>query len=507
MLYCYGVSTEHEDPKKGIDSMNNRSKYTSTPTYGMRPQRTARSSQAGQQNNAAYPPQSQGYQQPAYSQQPQQGYTQQGYVQQPQQGYQNYVGGYQQPGYPYQNQQTQPQQGYPNMYTQQPGYQQGYGQGYQQQGYQPGYPQQGYSQQDYRQQGYQQNGYQDYPPQNAQEQLPPEEQAVTPPERDNTGMALGLLMLLVLPALFVISLVTKQPLLKGFFVGAAIIGLLVMWICRCFNHSSRLTVTLVYLALIVIAGVGLYTGIADKLTSPAQPQPTTSTISFNGYTGNTGTYSAGVNSDPAVENPYAAPVVTPEPVSGAETQARAFMSAWGINDYDGMLNLCSTAWRTKQENAKQALFTILVNRIPTAYKVEKISGTESDASRTVTMTVAINKQNGKADTTYRFSVVMLKENGDWYVDPTSLQTNEAVSTEDPATPTPPPTAAPSYGPPAGETIVYYNPRGGSLYHADQYCSSVTDKYLPLTAFYYSQLDEAPYNKLSRCTKCNAPPRK
>jgi len=56
-------------------------------------------------------------------------------------------------------------------------------------------------------------------------------------------------------------------------------------------------------------------------------------------------------------------------------------------------------------------------------------------------------------------------------------------------------------------VLYYNPKGGSMYHADPECSSVRKELRPLTSFYFSQLDEEPYKNLSRCTKCNAPPRK
>ena len=61
--------------------------------------------------------------------------------------------------------------------------------------------------------------------------------------------------------------------------------------------------------------------------------------------------------------------------------------------------------------------------------------------------------------------------------------------------------------PADETPLYYNPDGGSYYHADQNCSIIDSKYLPLKgSFLYSQRDEEAYKKLNPCANCNAPKR-
>ena len=52
--------------------------------------------------------------------------------------------------------------------------------------------------------------------------------------------------------------------------------------------------------------------------------------------------------------------------------------------------------------------------------------------------------------------------------------------------------------------MYYNTDGGKYYHADQYCSSVRDKYLPLTGFSYGELEEEPYAALTACPSCKPP---
>lgn len=55
--------------------------------------------------------------------------------------------------------------------------------------------------------------------------------------------------------------------------------------------------------------------------------------------------------------------------------------------------------------------------------------------------------------------------------------------------------------PDDDMPLYYNPNGGQYYHSDQYCSSVKDRYLPLTEFTYGELDDEPYADLTPCPYC------
>ena len=55
--------------------------------------------------------------------------------------------------------------------------------------------------------------------------------------------------------------------------------------------------------------------------------------------------------------------------------------------------------------------------------------------------------------------------------------------------------------PQDNTPLYYNPKGGSYYHALANCNDVKSTYLPLTAFTYGELEEKPYSKLKRCPYC------
>ena len=61
--------------------------------------------------------------------------------------------------------------------------------------------------------------------------------------------------------------------------------------------------------------------------------------------------------------------------------------------------------------------------------------------------------------------------------------------------------------PADSTPLYYNPNGGSNYHSVADCPGVKEKYRPLTAFTYGELEEKPYSKLTLCPYCQPTPRK
>jgi len=58
--------------------------------------------------------------------------------------------------------------------------------------------------------------------------------------------------------------------------------------------------------------------------------------------------------------------------------------------------------------------------------------------------------------------------------------------------------------PDASTPLYYNPNGGSNYHADAYCKGVKDRYLPLTGFTYGELESGKYAGLTRCGYCVPP---
>ena len=61
-------------------------------------------------------------------------------------------------------------------------------------------------------------------------------------------------------------------------------------------------------------------------------------------------------------------------------------------------------------------------------------------------------------------------------------------------------------PPDDDFVLYYNPAGGKQYHSSPTCRIVLQDYWPLKPFLYSELDEKPYARLTRCPGCCPEPR-
>lgn len=56
--------------------------------------------------------------------------------------------------------------------------------------------------------------------------------------------------------------------------------------------------------------------------------------------------------------------------------------------------------------------------------------------------------------------------------------------------------------PEDDTVLYYNPNGGSLYHTSSFCYSAPK--VTFEPFTYGQLEEEPFSKLTRCGYCTPP---
>ena len=482
---------------------NGRPNYGNQPGWGQQ--------QAQPQSGYAQQPQQTGYQprggfQQSY-QQPQ-GYQQAGYQsQQPYQPYQQ-QGGYQQPyqqrypqGYPQQPQ--QPQQGYQQGFGQQNA---GYGQ-YQQPrpGYQPITKQ---SQSPYMQgyqypQGGQPQGYGYTQP---MQRVPQRKPAI---RLETVAM---IVLCGVLPVLFILGLVFPgMPALKWAFVALAVLAVAALWIKPLVASNVRLTFTGVYAALAIVALVSALTGTppldSAAGTSNAANQGGQVTSQQQGSSV-TNQQSSGSNDlgNWTTEVPATA---TPAPDDSLNNEAveqlKSFFYFWSVNNQDNMITLCAPSWQRSVSEPKKSLFSILQNRVPLEYEVEKISGTENDTARTVTVTAEIDKQNGRDPQKYRFQVIMKKEDDTWYVDPASLESNVVETTAAVTinvTEEPPPSAVEG----TADMVLYWNESGGgSYYHLDQNCSSANKKYLPFDGqFTFSQINEEKYRNLSPCTECGAP---
>ena len=194
---------------------------------------------------------------------------------------------------------------------------------------------------------------------------------------------------------------------------------------------------------------------------------------------------------------------TPDPRSEAQSRLETFMNSWMSQDVNGMLACCTPSWINSHENPQREIFNIRGVNTPLSFNITYVAGSDSDDSRTITMEALMDRANG-TQKNYRYEVLMLRVNGVWYVDPASLSSATEVKEE--ATAAPVYTLMPTNSPDPGQ-VLYYNPDGGSYYHADQNCSRINNKYLPLKgSFLYSQLDETAYAKLQPCSNCNAPNR-
>jgi len=519
------------EERKGSRMSNSRPPYDGAGDAGQNPQQPGFS-----QGN--YPP-AQGYApnggyapNDAYGQgyAPQNGYGQPQYGQQ---GYADYQQPYGQQGY----QQPYGQQGYQQPYGQQ-GYQQPYGQGYEQQGYQQPYAQQPYQQQPYDQQGfvqpggyqqpYEQQGYQQgYSQQNPQEtDLPPEQQYAqyTPdgqrvyPTSGRSGFRVQpaahreipwdtiakVLMFGVLPILFILSMVFAWTAVKWIVLVGAVASIAAMWLRELVTPNARLVLSLLLASAAVVCLVSaLATNAADN-QNPAQPNQ-----SGQMQQGSTSGNNLDVNLT-ATDTPNPAPTPTATPVDDSEecyAQLHSFFTLWKNNAISQMVNLTAPSWRSSikggTDAVTQKLFgEVLTNRTPVSWDFTAITGTSNDIARMVTVRAVINKNNTLGESVYLWKVRMVKEDGVWYVDPATLQSNEQEST---ATPTNALATQPVLNTSHPDLLIYYNPEGGTYYHIDPNCESLNPKYRPLSGVIkWSQIEDDPYDKLEQCKRCGAP---
>ncbi|MDD3409488.1 MAG: hypothetical protein PHY12_01620 [Eubacteriales bacterium] len=331
---------------------------------------------------------------------------------------------------------------------------------------------------------------------------PPRKRQPLDVDRAMKGYLFILLPLLFIPCLFVSH---SFDWLRYVFLALAVIGMSILWYRQMFSTVVRATVTVACAALCIITISTMLMGGRDVTqTSAVDP----------------GAASAQATGEPDATDAVLVAEAQPTPVpttapgeSEAELRLVTFMEYWKGSLVESMVSFVLPSWASKQENASATLFSLLANRTPLDYALEEITGSDSDNSRTITMTANIDKNNGKDPVRYRFMILMVKESGEWYVDPESLATNDQTT----PSPSPEPgavvattiiqslaprmTVTPS---PPPDTLLYYNANGGSFYHLDPECSRVEKKYLPMASFPYSELGNALYKNLQPCLQCGAP---
>ena len=324
----------------------------------------------------------------------------------------------------------------------------------------------------------------------------------------------GIIIFILLPLLFIPCLFVPATLdvLRYIFIGFTVIGLGGMWYRQLYTPTSRLVVSMVYVALCITTIAMIMQGGNNTRQTAGNVNQLPSQHTAQIASENTPAPSA----DETLQIAAVSPTETPAPVvsgpSEAEKRLSAFMELWKINNTSDMVAYVQPSWSNQKENPAASLFLELKNRTPEDFVIEEIGGTETDSSRTITMRATINKNNGKAPVVYRFMIMMVKEGNDWYVNPNSLATNDTsantseeenvVKTQGSGSVTEPPRETVTPAPPAS-TLLYYN-QGGNYYHMDPQCPSVAKDFLPFDgSFPYSDLRS--YNKtLLPCLNCNAP---
>lgn len=338
------------------------------------------------------------------------------------------------------------------------------------------------------------------------QQMPPypQQQTKAPrqpmdPDKLWIGFLFGLLPLLFIPCLFVGQ---ALDFLRYAFIALCVIGLGAMWYRQMFTSSTRMTVSIIYAALCIVT-------ISMLVNGSAAVRETGGTQAAMQATSEPGMQAA---TSPSQAPPEDTPApISPPGQSEAELRLATFMDLWCANKSAEMVSYIQPSWASNRDNPAQELFVLLANRTPEEYTIESISGTDADNSRTVVMTALIQKNNGKESIRYRFTILMVKDGSDWYVDPNTLTTNDIATETDAAgaTATSQATLQPRMTEtpvPAADTMLYYNPNGGSYYHADPNCAKVDSQYLPLGgSFPYSELTAfLSTRSLDPCLVCRAP---
>ena len=107
-----------------------------------------------------------------------------------------------------------------------------------------------------------------------------------------------------------------------------------------------------------------------------------------------------------------------------------FLYDWHVSDFPDMLTVCSSDWKSKNENPDTELLRILGNRTTLSYTILSVSGEPADPVRNVKLIVETERA-GEAFAEYFFTVTMVKEeDGLWYVDPGSLLADEETENEE-----------------------------------------------------------------------------
>lgn len=327
-------------------------------------------------------------------------------------------------------------------------------------------------------------------------------------EYSNAKKSLGFAYILIifLPILFLFAIFSKNNFMLIAYGLMSVVVLLVIWIFQYLDIGARTTLTALHIMLSVMALIMI-------TLSPSAKNNQNSDTSIQSQMSITQTNTlerasrerAQVEDNSAKEQAQQAE--KEEVRSPVNDTINAFMSAWRDIDYKKMVALSDTDKLNPNLDYETSMFHIRANRTPVSWKIKEIENTDEDQFRTVNMEVEIDKNNGSKNQIHQMQVLLIKKNGNYFVDPKSLNSIGVLRDADSESNSDPVGELPPTPVPDPNMTLYYNPDGGSLYHASQNCSQINQKYLPLKgSFTVSQLDDKEYSKFEPCTFCNAPRR-
>ncbi len=352
---------------------------------------------------------------------------------------------------------------------------------------------------------------------------PPRQQhAPRPPAQpiSQTGTAprsfpvLQVMLILILPVLFVVSLLMKDTRLYWVFVGLSLLSILAMALLKAFVPNARKVLGVVHAAMIAVVLFALLVSSPPPRTDTVQQTQSLQSI----FSDNSSASMVDMAQSQALSQPEA--TENPGSASLAQQKLEQFMSAWMNTDYAGMVSYSVPSWVNKhldQQDAEKSMFHLRANRSVIDYQILDVSGNDGDQTRTITMQASVSKNNGEAPLQYNFQILMMRVNNVWYVDPNSISSSQVVS--NPAQDAQQAALqqaqqqqqvveqAQTTQSVSPDTILYYNADGGRYYHLDANCSSIGAQYRPLTAmFYYRDVSSTKLKNLIPCPECKAPAR-
>ena len=312
---------------------------------------------------------------------------------------------------------------------------------------------------------------------------------------------LTILACAVIPLLFVGAMLLRTPLMTMITAALAVGMLVALWLSGVFERPTNVMITVLYAVAIIAVVVLTMIPAADTGGDGAAGEDGSGAV----VSAQTGEDLPGMNEVSSETTP--APTVDDSATDESINAASYFLSYWQMRDYEQMVNLCTRSWTQSLNSGadpKNELYGLLKGRSMLEYTYQSASGTINDQRREIVYEVLLTlPNNSESRQILKISVARDTETGRWLVDPQSIVSNAPASTPTSASTMATQPPVPAAADP--NTLLYYNPDGGSRYHIDRNCSSTSVKYLPLAGvFTYSQLNEEPYKSLTPCMQCGAP---